>query len=151
MGGVAGGRSRRVVLVTGASGGVGVASVQLAVGMGMRVIGLSRSAEKAEKLRAMGAESGAESGGRKSAAMTLKEHLGKSRVDLAVDNIGGEGFSSVVDVMGMWGKISVVGRLAGPVPNFNTAALFLRRVGIGGVAIGTYTLEENRAAWGKAC
>jgi NADPH2:quinone reductase len=44
-----------VVLVTGASGGVGVASIQLAHAMGHKVIALSRSAEKAEKLRQLGA------------------------------------------------------------------------------------------------
>ncbi|MGB7161475.1 MAG: zinc-binding alcohol dehydrogenase family protein, partial [Tepidisphaeraceae bacterium] len=39
-----------VVLVTGASGGVGVASIQLAAAMGHRVVALSRSAEKRAKL-----------------------------------------------------------------------------------------------------
>src|SRR5205814_3959299 len=40
-----------VVLVTGASGGVGVASVQLAHAMGCTVVGLSRSAEKSRRLQ----------------------------------------------------------------------------------------------------
>jgi NADPH2:quinone reductase len=49
--------------------------------------------------------------------------------------------------MAMWGKISVVGRLAGPVPQFNTASLFFRRLRIGGVAAGSFTAEEARSAW----
>jgi len=44
-----------VVLVTGASGGVGVASAQLASAMGHTVIALSRSAEKSDRLRQLGA------------------------------------------------------------------------------------------------
>src|SRR5579862_3240507 len=44
-----------VVLITGASGGVGVASVQLAAALGYTVIGLSRNAEKGRKLQELGA------------------------------------------------------------------------------------------------
>ena len=49
--------------------------------------------------------------------------------------------------MAMYGRISVVGRLAGPVPNFNTASLFFRRLRIGGIAVATYTVDETHAAW----
>jgi len=45
------------------------------------------------------------------------------------------------------GRISCVGRLAGPVPQFNTASLFFRRLKVGGVAVGAYTAEESRRAW----
>jgi len=45
-----------VLLVTGASGGVGVASVLLGKSMGLRVVGLSRSAEKGAKLKEIGAD-----------------------------------------------------------------------------------------------
>src|SRR5215467_3109197 len=45
-----------VLLVTGASGGVGVASVLLGKSMGFKVVGLSRSAEKGEKLKELGAD-----------------------------------------------------------------------------------------------
>jgi NADPH2:quinone reductase len=37
--------------------------------------------------------------------------------------------------------------LAGEVPQFNTAALFFRRLRIGGVAVGAYTNAESRHAW----
>ena len=44
-----------VVLVTGASGGVGVAAVQLAAAMGHKVLALSRSPEKSRRLEQLGA------------------------------------------------------------------------------------------------
>ena len=44
-----------VVLVTGASGGVGVASVQLAAALGHTVVALSRDSKKGERLRQLGA------------------------------------------------------------------------------------------------
>ncbi len=135
-----------IVLISGASGGVGVAAVQLAKAMGHTVVGLSRDPNKQEAVRQIGA-----------AAMfdpydaqwrkALKRFLEDRRVDLAIDNIGGTVLPQMIDVLGMNGKVSIIGRLAGPVPEFNTAALFFRRIRLGGVAVGTYTNAESRAAW----
>ena len=55
----------------------------------------------------------------------------------------------MIDTLGEHGKVSVVGRLAGPVPQFNTASLFFRRIRLGGVAVGTYSSDESRSAWGR--
>ena len=79
----------------------------------------------------------------------MKEHLKGRRVDLAIDNIGGPLFNQVLDTLGDQGKVSCVGRLAGPVPEFNTASLFFRRIRIGGVAVGAYTPAESRAQWSR--
>jgi NADPH2:quinone reductase len=135
-----------VVLVTGASGGVGVAATQLATAMGHKVVALSRSAEKSQRLRGLGAEAAfdpGDAGWRKA----VKAAMAPRRVDLAIDNIGGELLSQVIETLGDQGRVSLVGRLAGPVPNFNTAALFFRRIRLGGVAVGAYTNAESRAAW----
>ncbi len=138
-----------VVLITGASGGVGVAGVQLARALGHTVIAFSRSQEKRRRLSDLGATivlDPADTQWRK----ILLELLGGKRVDLVVENIGGAQFSELLDVMGAWGKLSVVGRLAGPVPQFNTASLFFRRLRIGGVAAGSFTAQEAQAAWREA-
>ncbi len=73
--------------------------------------------------------------------------LARKRVDLAIDNIGGKLLPEVIDTLGELGKVSLVGRLAGPVPDFNTATLFFRRLRLGGVAVGAYTPAESQAAW----
>ncbi len=138
--------SGAVVLVTGASGGVGVASVQLAAAMGCTVVALSRSAEKGERLRKFGASmilSPEDENWRK----TVKSALAPKRVDLAIDSIGGRLLPEVIDTLGDQGKVSLVGRLAGPVPEFNTASLFFRRLRMGGVAVGAYTAGESKANW----
>lgn len=135
-----------VVLVSGASGGVGVASVQLASAMGYTVVALSRSAEKSGRLLQLGA------------ALTLnpgdpqwrqasKAQLAPRRIDLAIDNVGGKLLPEMIDTLGDGGRVSLVGRLAGPVPEFNTATLFFRRIRMGGVAVGAYTNAESRTAW----
>jgi NADPH2:quinone reductase len=137
------------VLVSGASGGVGVATIQLATAMGHKVIGLSRGTAKRDALLKLGAAAVYDPND-PTWRKTLKEFLGATRIDLAVDNVGGEGFSDLIDTLGANGKVSVVGRLAGPVPRFNTATLFFRRITIRGVAVGTYTAEESQAAWKAA-
>lgn len=135
-----------VVLVTGASGGVGVASVQLAHAMGCTVVALSRDEQKAKHLKELGAEftfSPRDPQWRR----TIKSVLAPRRVHLAVDNIGGTLLPEVIDTLGERGSVSLVGRLAGPVPEFNTATMFFRRLRMGGVAVGAYTREESNAAW----
>ena len=134
------------VLVTGASGGVGVASVQLGVAMGHRMIALSRSAEKRATLAKIGASITLDPEA-VDWHKTLKDQLKPRGVDLAIDNIGGDLFPRVIDALGMHGRVSVVGQLAGPVPKFATATLFFRRLRVGGVAVGTYTPTESQAAW----
>jgi NADPH:quinone reductase len=138
--------SQSIVLVSGASGGVGVASTQLGVAMGHTIIGLSRDREKYSTLKSMGmalALDPADPQWRK----TLAEFLGKRKVDLAIDSVGGTLFPQLIATLGDRGRISVVGRLAGEVPQFNTATLFFRRIRIGGVAVGAYTNHESRQAW----
>ncbi|CAN5408618.1 NADPH:quinone oxidoreductase family protein [soil metagenome] len=138
--------SPAIVLITGASGGVGSACVQLAKAMGHTVIGLSRDADKSKKLREMGADMTFDPNDA-TWKKTLKERLGKARVNLAIDNVGGSSFNDLLEVMAMNGRITVVGRLAGPVPEFNTASLFFRRLRIGGIAVHSYEAADLRQAW----
>lgn len=137
---------KSVVLVTGASGGVGVAAIHLATAMGYSVVALSRSPEKSLRLRQIGAVATFDPSDPEW-QQAAKTFLAPRRVDLAIDNIGGKLLPDVIEMLGDLGKVSAVGRLAGPVPNFNTAALFFRRIRLGGVAVGAYTNSESREAW----
>src|SRR5437899_2368583 len=137
-----------VVLVTGASGRVGVATVQLCRALGHTVIGLSRDAQKSQQLRQLGAAAVFNPDDREW-RQALRKTLAPRRVDLAVDNIGGTLLPEVIETLGDLAKVSVVGRLAGAVPEFNTAALIFRRLRLGGVSVGAYTRSEARAAWGE--
>ena len=135
-----------VLLVTGASGGVGVASVLLGRSMDLMVIGLSRSEQKGETLKELGADfvfHPSDQNLRKS----VLSAIGPKKVDIAIDNVGGGLFSELVAMLGYAGRISVVGRSGGPVPEFNTGMLFFRRNRIGGVSVGDYTPESAQAAW----
>ena len=135
-----------MLLVTGASGGVGVASVLLGKSMGLTVVALTRSPAKGARLKELGADFVFDPQD-PAVAKKIKTALVPSAVDLAIDNVGGPLFSQVIATLGYGGKISVVGRSAGPVPEFNTGTLFFRRNRIGGVAVGDYTPETAQAAW----
>jgi NADPH2:quinone reductase len=137
-----------VLLVTGASGGVGSASVLLGKSMGLTVVGLSRSAEKAEQLKQLGADFVFDPAEKAMRKLVLAA-IAPKRVDIAVDNIGGTLFSEVIAMLGYAGRISVVGRSAGAVPEFNTASLFFRRNRIGGVSVGDYSPEAAQTAWSQ--
>ncbi len=134
------------LLVTGASGGVGVASVLLGKSMGLTVVALSRSASKREKLRHLGADFAFDPASpnlRKSVLDALRPR----KVDLVVDNVAGPLFNQIIPVLGYGGRISAVGRSGGVVPQFNTATLFFRRVRIGGVATGDYSHATAQTLW----
>jgi len=135
-----------VLLVTGASGGVGVASVLLGKSMNLTVVALSRSAKKRAELKKLGADFVFDPMDT-NLVKAVTAALSPQKVDLAVDNVGGALLPQVVALLGYGGRISVVGRSGGTVPKFNTATLFFRRNRIGGVSVGDFTAQEAHAAW----
>jgi NADPH2:quinone reductase len=114
--------------------------------MGYKVLALSRSAEKRQRLLQLGAVATFDPSDPQWRT-AAKGVTGPDRIDLAVDNIGGKLLPEVIELLSELGKVSLVGRLAGPVPNFNTATLFFRRLRMGGVAVGAYTNAEAHDTW----
>jgi NADPH2:quinone reductase len=137
-----------VVLVTGASGGVGTASVLLAKSMGLTVVGLSRSAQKAEQLKQLGADFVFDPSEKNLRKLVLSA-IAPKRVDIVVDTVAGPLFNEIIAMLGYSGRISVVGRSGGTVPEFNTATLFFRRNRIGGVAVADYRPPQAKTAWNE--
>jgi NADPH2:quinone reductase len=135
-----------VTLVTGASGGVGVASVLLAKSMGTTVVALSRSERKRTRLTELGADLTFDPS-RSDLRKAILAALAPRMVNLAIDLVAGELLHPIIGVLDHGGCISAVGRSGGVVPDFNTATLFFRRNRIGGVAVGDYTPAEAQVAW----
>ncbi len=135
-----------VLLVTGGSGGVGVASVLLGKSMGLVVVALSRSPEKGEKLKQLGADF-VFSPDTPNLRKAVSSALAPRKIDIVVDNVAGPAFNDLIAMLGYGGRISVVGRSGGAVPEFNTATLFFRRNRIGGVAVSDYTPDSAQTAW----
>jgi acryloyl-coenzyme A reductase len=125
------------VLVTGATGGVGWPSVQLAKLAGARVIAVTREPGKAELLREAGADELVvmDSDGRFAAqvrALTAGEG-----VDVVIDNVGSRVFNECFDSLALHGRYALVGQLFGETTQINLARIFFKRaqlLGVGSVS-----------------
>jgi NADPH2:quinone reductase len=137
---------KSVLLVTGASGGVGVASVMLGKSMDLIVVALSRDAEKRTKLKALGADFVFDPEDR-NLRRSVSAAISPRKVDLVIDCVGGKLLPYVIALLGYGGRISIVGRSGGTVPEFNTATLLFHRIRIGGVSVGDYTAQAAQTAW----
>jgi NADPH:quinone reductase-like Zn-dependent oxidoreductase len=106
------------VLVTGASGGVGSAVVQLAKRRGAHVIGVA-SAAKHRQVRALGADEVARD-------VDLVGVLGASSVDVVIDNVAGPGFSSMLGLLRRGGKYASSGAIGGPRVDLDMRTFYLK-------------------------
>ncbi len=111
------------VVVTGASGGVGLAAVGLAAARGARVTAITEQA-KAALVEQAGAEQTVDrsDSGRDVVAAVRAAHPGDG-VDAVVDVVGGDQLARLIDVLVPGGRAVVAGAVAGPV-----AAIDLRRL-----------------------
>lgn len=124
-------RDGQQVLVTGASGGVGGALVQLAARRGARVVALTTPA-KAERVRALGADVVVDRG-REDVADTVLEATGG--VDVFADVVGGEGFGRLFGTIRRGGHYTTAGAIAGPLVELDLRTLYLRDLTMHGATV----------------
>jgi NADPH:quinone reductase-like Zn-dependent oxidoreductase len=105
------------VLVTGASGGVGSAAVQLAKLRGAVVIAVARP-EKAAQLATLGADHVV--AGRDDVVDDLGDE-----VDVVVDNVGGPAFAALLGALRCGGRYVSSGAIAGPLVTLDKRTLYL--------------------------
>ncbi len=101
--------AREWLLVTGISSGVGVACLQAAKMIGARVIGTSRSAEKLERLEALGLDVALKTGAPDFAEAVLRA-TGRG-ADVAVNTVGGTLFAECLRCLAPNGRLATVGYL----------------------------------------
>ena len=136
----AGLREGETVLVHGAAGGLGTATVQVAKGMGARVIGVASTEEKAEVARRAGADDVVLLDGFKDA---VKEVTGGAGVDVVADIVGGEAFTDSLRVLATQGRVLVLGFAAGQgIPEVKVNRLLLNNVDVRGVGWGAFALAR---------
>ena len=107
------------VLVTGASGGVGSAVVQLAKRRGAAVtavVGKSKMDSVAHLDIDRIVERGAD----------LVAELGESSVDVVIDNVAGDGFSPLLKLLSRGGRYASSGAIAGPMVNMDMRDFYLK-------------------------
>lgn len=116
------------VLVTGASGGVGSAAVQLAKRRGAEVIAMA-SASKTQGLLELGASQVIDRGA------SLLEALGKNSVDVIIDCVGGPQFPDYLELLKPRGRYAVAGAIGGPIVSLDLRTLYLKDLRLLGCTI----------------
>lgn len=129
------------VLVLGASGGVGLASVQLAKAMGARVLGAIANMDKAQLVRDAGADDIIDL-----SAPDLHESLraqvkaaneGKG-ADIILDMLGGDFFDAAIRALAWCGRLVIIGFAAGRIPTLKMNYLLVKNIEVSGLQVSDY-------------
>ncbi|AMO57435.1 alcohol dehydrogenase [Endozoicomonas montiporae] len=121
-------KSGETVLVTGASGGVGSAAVQLAKARGATVIAVT-SPKKSKDLLALGASSTVNRND------SVVEHLGENSVDVVIDLVAGQQWGELLNVLKPGGRYAVAGAIAGPMVELDIRTLYLKDLSFFGCTV----------------
>lgn len=124
------------VLVTGASGGVGSALVQLAKLRGARVVAVVGPG-KEERVRDLGADATVPRG-TTDLPSAVEAALGGTPVDVVADVVAGPAFAGLLDVLRPLGRYVVAGAIAGPVVETDLRTVYLRQLQLIGSSFGTH-------------
>ena len=132
-----------VLLVLGASGGVGTAAIQLGKAFGATVIAAAGSTEKLRVCTELGADH----------VINYREENIVERVkaltdgrgaDVIYDPIGGDMFDQVKRCVNWEGRIVIIGFTSGRIPEIECNRLLLKNMSVVGLAWGQY-LQRNPA------
>ncbi len=133
-------RDRETVLVHGAAGGVGTATLQVAKGLGARTIAVVSTEEKAAFARAAGADEVVVGPGFRD---EVKELTGGKGVDVVLDVVGGEAFTDSLRCLAEQGRVLVVGFASGQgIPEVKVNRLLLGNTDVRGVGWGAYAMAR---------
>jgi NADPH:quinone reductase-like Zn-dependent oxidoreductase len=121
------------VAVVGAGGGVATAVLQVAKLLGASVAVASRSAAKAERARALGADAAlAYDEGERGLDRVLWKWSEKNGVDVIFDSVGAPSVPRSVRALARGGRVVVIGATAGPMVEVDLRTLFWRQASIRG-------------------
>lgn len=136
------------VLVTGASGGVGLAAVQFAKALGATVLAGVTSAGKGTLCRRHGADHLVDL-----AAPDVRERLrgevfaavGKRGVDIVLDTVGGDAFDGALRALAWRGRLVVIGFAAGRIPEVKANYLLLKNIAVLGLQWSDYRKRDPQS------
>jgi NADPH2:quinone reductase len=127
------------VLVHGAAGGVGTATIQVAKGLGARTIAVVSSDEKERVAREAGADEVVRSDG---PWKDEAKELSGGGVDVVLDPVGGDRFLDSLRALAEGGRLVVVGFTGGSIPEVRVNRLLLNNVEVVGAGWGAYALGK---------
>jgi NADPH:quinone reductase len=127
------------VLVHGAAGGVGTATLQVAKGLGARTIGVVSSDEKAQVAREAGADHVVRSDG---PWKDEAKEISGGGVDVVLDPVGGDRFTDSIRSLREGGRVVVVGFTGGSIPEVRVNRLLLGNTEVVGAGWGAYVMSK---------
>lgn len=129
------------VLITGASGGVGSALVQLANRRGATTIAMA-SESKHEMIKSLNPDYILP---RKvdDLEAALKQMTGKNTVSVVADIVGGDGFADVLEVIERNGRYTCAGAIGGPIVDFDLRTFYLRDLTMVGATVLPLSIFPN--------
>ena len=127
------------VLVHGAAGGVGTASLQVAKGLGARTIAVVSSDEKERVAREAGADEVVRSDG---PWKDQAKELSGGGVDVVLDPVGGDRFTDSLRSLREEGRVVVVGFTGGSIPEVKVNRLLLGNTEVIGAGWGAYVMSK---------
>jgi NADPH2:quinone reductase len=129
------------LLVLGASGGVGLAAVEIGKAMGAKVIAAASSAEKLEVAKAAGADeliNYSES----NLKDEVKRLTGGQGADVIYDPVGGDLFDAAIRSIAWNGRLLVVGFASGRIPELPVNLALLKGAAVVGVFWGSFAQRQ---------
>ncbi|MEV5535352.1 alcohol dehydrogenase family protein [Saccharopolyspora shandongensis] len=122
------------VVVTGASGGVGSALIQLATLRGAHVVAITSDAKRERALR-LGAQATVD---RRAADLEAAVRAVADRVDVVADVVAGPSFPALLRMLAPLGRYVVAGGIAGPLVETDLRTVYLRQLQLIGSSFGTH-------------
>lgn len=124
------------VLITGASGGVGLAAVKLAKLRGAEVTAVC-SAAKAEVVLEAGADRVV------ARDADLEQEVGTKSVDAVIDVVGGDGVAQLLSLLRRGGRYAIAGAIGGPMSEFDLRTIYLNDLSLFGCTFQEDEVFEN--------
>jgi len=141
-------RKGETVLVTGASGGVGLAGVEIAKALGATVIAGVTSAERGALCKRHGADHVIDLSVpnlRDSVRDQVYAAVGRRGVDIVLENVGGDVFDGALRALAWCGRLVVVGFAGGRIPEAKANYLLVKNIAVIGLQWADY--RERDPEW----
>lgn len=135
------------VLIHAVGSGVGLAAVQVASWRGAVAFGTTRTAAKLEAARGLGLRDGvAVHGDLATIAAGARAWCGDAGMDVVLDLVGGAYVAVGIEVLGMHGRLILVGTIAGNRAELRLDRMLRKRLTVRGTVLRARTDEEKAAA-----
>ena len=131
------------ILITGASGGVGSAAVQLAKRRGAEVVAIA-GAGKHDAVKALGADLVLDRDA------DIVEALGENSIDVVADVVAGPGWPQLLEVLRKQGRYVTAGAIAGPIVELDVRTLYLKDLALMGCTYQPRVVFENLVSYIEA-